>query len=150
MKSLIAVFALSAALFSCGRIKDKTKETINESGEVIGKAGSEFVEGVTEGVERTFDCEIALSQELKDHGLKTGKFTITSSAAGGTNNVLTLYVIFDKAFKKDVSAKVFDKTGSETGRSKLLLEGAAGDATYYDFTFDKRTVIEVRSKIIIE
>lgn len=142
------LFAL--VVMSCGRVKKKTKDTINKGGETIGKTASEFIEGVTEGVEQTLQCKLTLSQELQEKGLKTGKFTIQSGPTEGNNNQLTLYLIFDKAFKGTLKAKVVDKNGLEIGRSKSEVEGAAGDSGYFDFDFDKRTYIEVKSVITIE
>jgi len=63
---------------------------------------------------------------------------------------LTLYLIFDKDFKAPLTVKAFDKSGLEIGRSKIEIENKAGEAGYFDFVFDKRTYIEVRSKILIE
>lgn len=135
---------------ACSDVKQKTKETINAGGEVVGKASTEFIEGVSEGVDRTLQCTIEVSQPLKDKGIKTGKFSVNNSTAGGENNMLTLYIIFDKDFDGEVWAKAFDKTDLEAGRSKLHISGKAGEAKYYDFAFDKRTYIEVKSRITIE
>jgi hypothetical protein len=150
MKNLLTILTLSLMLFSCSRVKEKTKETINEGGEVIGKTATEFFEGVSEGVDKTLQCEIHLSQSLGERGLKTGKFSINNDTSGGQNNLLTLYLIFEKDFNDDISIRVSDKKGLETGRTKMKVEGKAGEAKYYDFYFDKRTYIEVKSKITIE
>jgi len=69
MKQLITILTLLAVLtISCNRVKDKTKETINQSGEAVGKTATEFFEGVSEGVDKTLQCEISLSQDLQDKG----------------------------------------------------------------------------------
>jgi len=136
-------------LASCGKVKEKAKETINKSGETVGKTATEFFEGVAEGIDKTLQCELSLSQSLIDKGLKTGKFAI-DNADGGRNNQLTVYLIFDKDFKSPVTAKVFDKNGLEVGRAKIDVEGKANEAGYFDFIFDKRTYIEVKSKIVLE
>lgn len=152
MKSLFTILtlALAVVIFSCNRVKEKTKETINEGGEVIGKTATEFFEGVSEGVDKTLQCEMNLSQPLMEKGLKTGKFSINNDTSGGENNLLTLYLIFDKDFNGDISLRAFDKNGLEIGRTKMNVNGKAGEAKYYDFYFDKRTYIEVKSKITIE
>jgi hypothetical protein len=150
MKPLITLLALSALFtISCNKVKETAKETVNKGGEAVGQTATEFFEGVSEGVESTLQCELSLSQDLQNKGLKTGKFSVTNDTAGN-NNKLTLYLIFDKDFKAPITAKAFDKNGLEIGRSKLAVEGKAGDAGYYDFMFDKRTYIEVKSKITIE
>ena len=64
--------------------------------------------------------------------------------------MLVIYLIFEKDIKDTLTAKVTDKTGVETGRTKSAIEGKAGDAGYFDFIFDKRSYIESRSKILIE
>ena len=45
MKYLLIILALTFA--SCNWAKQKTKETVNKTGEVVAKAGSEFVNGVS-------------------------------------------------------------------------------------------------------
>ena len=136
-------------LVSCSRVKEKAKETINRGGETVGKTATEFFEGISEGIDKTLQCEISVSQSLIDKGLKTGKFTI-ENAGGGRNNQLSIYLIFDKDLKSSVTAKAFDKNGLETGRTKMDIEGKADEANYFDFIFDKRTYIEVKSKIVLE
>lgn len=151
MKKIGTLFlAASFIAVSCGKIKEKTKEGINKSGETIGKTATEFVSGVSEGVEKTLVSEISLSGNLKKEGIRTGKISVTNSPQGGTNNVLTVYLIFDKDFKSVIAAKVFDNDGLEIGRARLAIENTAGNAGYYDFVFDKRTHIETKSKVELE
>ncbi|WP_346882420.1 hypothetical protein [uncultured Algibacter sp.] len=58
MKSLIKLILIFMLLFtSCDKIASKTKETINKSGETVGETATEFFEGVTEGVDKTLECE---------------------------------------------------------------------------------------------
>lgn len=150
MKQLITFFILLLVIFSCNKVKQKTRETINEGGEIVGKAATEFAEGVSEGAERTLDCEISLSDNLMGKGLKTGNFYVDKDSSGGVNNILRLYLIFDKDFDGQVVAKLFAKNGLESGRTKIKIKATSGDAKYFDFVFDKRTHIEVKSKIAIE
>ena len=142
--------ALMLTLFACDRVKKETKDAINKGGETAGKTATEFFEGVSEGIDKTLQCDITLSQTLKEKGLRTGKFSVNNDTTGGQNNLLMLYIIFDKDFKDNISLKAFDKNGLELGRTKMQVEGKSGDAKYYDFHFDKRTYIEVKSKITIE
>ncbi len=148
LKILPFVFLL-LALFSCDGIKNKTKETINQSGEVVGKSAAEFFEGVSEGVEKTIDCELVLSEEMKIQGISSGKYIVGSE--NSTNyNKLTVYFIFDKNIKGRYTAIALDKSGLEIGRSKIPVEGLAGETGYFDFVFDERTNIEVKSIINIK
>lgn len=145
----IIIFCMSFLVISCNRIANKTKEGINKGGEVVGETATEFFEGVSEGVDKTLECEIKLSKDLIEQGLKTGVYNVDSNSEGN-NNQLTLYFIFDNDISKDVMAKVYNKKGLEIGRAKTFISGKSGDAGYYDFEFDKRTDIGFRNKIIIE
>ena len=149
MKHIILILSVLMLLVSCDKVKEKAKLTVNKSGETVGKTATEFFEGVSEGIDKTLKCELSLSKSLTDKGLRTGKFVI-EDAAGGHNNQLTIYLIFDKDFKASVTAKVFDKSGLEIGRTKINVKGKAEEAGYFDFIFDKRSYIEVKSKIVLE
>ncbi|MBC7383551.1 MAG: hypothetical protein H7296_11280 [Bacteroidia bacterium] len=150
MKKIILILLVALFLFSyCDNFNEKTKETISKTGETIGKTSSTFVDGVKEGIHKTFACEIILSQELQNSGLKTGKYRIESDA-DGKDNKLILYVIFDTDFNKMVQAKVLDAGGAEYGRAKANIKGKKGEAFFVDFIFDKRTNIEGQSKITLD
>ena len=148
-RHILSILAVLMLLASCGRVKEKVKETINQSGEAVGKSATEFIGGISEGIDKTLQCELSLSPALMDKGLKTGKFAI-ENAEGGRNNQLTLYLIFDKDFKSSVTAKVFDRNGLELGRTKIDIAGKADEAGYFDFIFDKRSYIETKCKIVLE
>ena len=151
MNSKIYIFALVLLAFlSCERVKNKTQETINAGGEAVGKSATEFVEGVSEGIDKTLEAKIKLSPNLIKNGLSTGKFEITDNPLGGNDNLLTLYLIFNQDFDGILRVKVFDKNGLETGRAKLEVKGIKGDANYFDFTFGNRVEIEARSLIVVE
>ena len=143
---LLCVFTL----VSCQRVKDKTQETINAGGEAVGKSATEFIEGVSEGIDKTLEAKIKLSPNLKAKGIDTGKYSISNNPQGGKDNLLTLYLIFNRDFNDIVFVKVFDKNGLETGRAKLEVAGKKGEANYFDFTFGKRVEIEYRSVIVVE
>ncbi|MBU2928445.1 hypothetical protein [Winogradskyella psychrotolerans] len=145
---LIIVIALLSFL-SCDRLADKTKEGINRGGEVVGESATEFFEGVSEGVDKTLECKIILSNDLQEKGLTAGVYDIDSQSSKN-NNKLTLYIIFDSDFNKDVIAKAYNKSGLEIGRAKTVISGTKGDADYYDFLFDERTDIGFRNTITIE
>lgn len=144
--SLLVIFIF---ICSCNKVKDKTKETVNKAGEVVAKTGSEFVDGVSKGVEQTFQNEILLSENLKNMGVKTGKILINSSDSA-QNNILTAYMIFDEKIERNIIVKVFDENSREYGRAKLNVSAEKGEAKYFDFVFDKRTHIERKGKIIFE
>lgn len=150
MKNLIFGIVLIGLVCSCSRANSTAKEAINKSGEIVGKGASEFIEGINEGVDKTFECELMLSPKLVEEGIQTGKFSINNDSMGGYNNVLSVYLIFNKDFKGEIMAKANDSKGLEFGRKKMEVEAKAGDAKHIDFAFDKRTHIEAKSKISIE
>lgn len=151
IKSIIPLTILTVyVLTGCNGLNDKTKKTLNEGGEAVGKTATEFIEGVSKGVESTLDCEIVISENLQNKGIKTGNYEIVNDPEGGKDNLLTLYLIYDKDIKTKITAKAFNKNGLEIGRSAIDIEGKSGEADYVDFKFNKRTEIGVRSKIVIE
>ena len=143
-------FISIVAVVSCSQVKEKTKQTINKGGETVGKTATEFFEGVSEGVDKTMQCKITLSEGLTKNGIKTGKFIIDSDTLGGTKNKLSLYLIFEKDFSGNIKVKSFDKNGLESGRTNMNISGKAGNANYFDFIFDRRTNIEQKNTLVLE
>ncbi|WP_460219013.1 hypothetical protein [Psychroserpens sp. MEBiC05023] len=151
MRSIIYILVLTLfVVYGCQRVKDKTQDTINAGGEIVGESAAEFVEGISEGIDRSLECRIELSKSLLEKGLETGKYSITNNPAGGNDNLLTLYLIFNQDFNDILYIKVYDKNGLETGRAKLEVKGEKGFADYFDFTFGKRVEIEAKSLIQVE
>ncbi|MFN9596399.1 MAG: hypothetical protein ACK560_06370 [Bacteroidota bacterium] len=149
MKQL-GIILVTVLLISCGgEVADKAKETLNKGGEVVGETATEVLEGIKEGMDQTLECELAIADDLKKNGVSNGKFEVVSDSIGGSNNVLTAYLIFNQDFSDTLYAKAFDKNQVEIGRAKVLVTVKAGDAGYYDFKFDPRTYIEVKSRIEI-
>lgn len=140
---LITVFC-ALTICSC----QKAKETINKGGEAVGETATEFIEGVSEGVDRTLECKISLSEKRINEGIKTGKFYIEDEG-NSKDNKLVIYIITEKAVNDTLTFTVKDKKGVEFGREKLILNTKAGDASYYDVIFDARTDIEAKSTIEI-
>lgn len=143
---IIALLAMAAGCRDAGQ---KAKETINKGGEAIGETATELVEGVTEGVQRTLDSEIELSDALKEKGVSTGKYYIEKDSLG-RNNKLVVYIITEKPYQGVLTFKALDKKGVEFGRKQIELNTKAGEADYKDIVFDPRTDIEVKSTIKIE
>jgi hypothetical protein len=129
--------------------RDKTKETINKSGKAVEKTANKVVDEISSHINRNMGCEVVLSEELKNKGLNTGKFYIENDSITDKDNKLVIYLINEKAFKGDVTFKVTDKEGVESGRTVIKLNNKAGDAGYQDVMFDKRTDIESKSTISI-
>ncbi len=56
---------MTLTFVSCDRAKKKTKETVNKKGEVVAKTGSEFLNGISRGIEKTFQNDVVFSDQLK-------------------------------------------------------------------------------------
>ncbi len=149
MRITIIVLGLLTAFAACDRVKQTARETINKTGETVGRTTTEFADGVSEGIDKTFQSELAISQALRQEGLRAGRFSIDGTDTT-KNNVLTVYLIFDQHFDKDLVVKVVDRKGVEYGRVRQNIAGAPGEAKYVDFVFNKRTRIESKSKLMIE
>ena len=148
LKSIVAGLTFILAITSCDRVKETAKISINKTGEKVGKGTSEFITGVSSGVDKTFQSQVELSQKLAEKGLHFGKYKL--EAKDGKRNTLAIYLIFDENLKQTINAKVFDGKGLEYGRTSLLVSGKKGEARYFDFVFDDRTDLESRSKFTLE
>lgn len=149
MRFSVLILAASLALSSCNWIGDKTKKAINKTGEVVGEGASEFGKGVASGVENTFDSEVSVADVLKQKGVSIGKFSIGTENSSNKNK-LTVYLVFSNDFNGNVSAKIFDKSGKEYGRTSVIVTAKKGEAKYADFVFDPRTDVESKSKFVLE
>jgi len=147
--SLISLTILITSLSACNWAGDKAKTAIHKSGEAVASAGSEFADGVSSGVKKSFRNELKISDALKKAGMNCGIFNIRS-ANGGTDNVLSVYVIYDKDFDRDVKIRLMNTSGEEYGRIRQHLAGKADDAGYVDFTFGAQTTINGRGTIYFE
>ncbi|SFQ50952.1 hypothetical protein [Flavobacterium akiainvivens] len=153
MKKVLIYGGVIALVLSCNDMKQKTKDTLNKGGEAVGEIATEVGEGISEGIDRTLESKVVLSNELIEKGLKVGKFQIESDSVNNpkaNNNKLTIYIATEKAFVGVVTVKVSDKKGTEFGRKQLQISSMADDAAYYDVVFDPRTNIETRSTIEIQ
>jgi len=151
MRAKTATQLLTVVLLfsSCNWVKDKSRETVNKTGEVVAQTGSEFVNGMSKGIVKTFRNKVVFSDALVQSGLSCGK-TLIGSTDSGKDNLLSVYFIFNKAFDHKVLIKLFTEDGEEYGRASLHLKGLQDEARYEDVVFDKRTQIDSRSKITVE
>lgn len=149
MKKLTYAFiAIIFVLSSCGRVKEKTKETIKDIGETAGTAVSELGKGVKDGVEDSFEFKIETSEELRKNGVVLGKVIFNESISN--EHSVSVYTIFNQNYSDTVTAKAFDKNGNEIGRTKLLLEGSKDDAEYVLIEFNELTNLDYDSKITVD
>jgi hypothetical protein len=147
MKYLLLILSLTLA--SCNWGKQKAKETANKTGQMVSEAGSEFVDGVSKGIEKTFENQVILSEELKSKGLKTGKILIRGTDST-TDNILSVYFIFDKPLDQNITIKIISQQEQEYGRLTWPVKGQTGEAKYIDYVFDKRTNIDGKGKLVFE
>ena len=136
-------------LISCDWAKEKTKETVNKTGEIVAKTGSEFANGISKGVQQTFAAKAQISDTLLKEGLTTGKIILRGTDTS-ENNIVSVYFIFDKNFDKKITIKAFNESGLECGRVAETVKGKKDEARYVDFVFDKRTSVDAKGKLVIE
>lgn len=145
MKSLVSTFIFTIVLLSCSHVKEKVKQGAHKAGE----AGGAVIKEVSSGVSEVFGINVELSLPLQKAGLALGKNTV-SSDTNASDNILNLYVIFNKDFSGDVIVKVFDSKNAEMGRAKQTLTGKKDDARFFEIKFALQTNIDTDSKITIE
>jgi hypothetical protein len=150
MKSnlIISIF-FCFILISCDWAKDKAKDTLHKGGEIVGKAGSEVVDGVKSGVEESFSSLIEVSPEVERKGIKIGRVKVVGTDST-TDNIVSAYLIFDKGFNGKLTAKAFDKNGLEFGRASADIVADSGQTKYLDFVFDRRTNIDRNDRVRLE
>jgi hypothetical protein len=144
---LLNICFTAVLLSSCS--VSSTQDKINKVGDAAGQTIGQFTKGVAGGVSKSFDKTVELSPSLQAKGLKLGKTTLNSDSAG-TNHVLLAYLIFDQDLDLTLTAKAFDNKGLEMGRVAATASGKKNEAKFIEFRFDKRTDIEVNSKLVIE
>jgi uncharacterized protein YcfL len=148
MKNAILILVLVFLITSCS--SNSIKEKINKAGDVAGQTAGEFLEGASKGVRKAFDVTVTLPSDLKEKGVEFGKATVSNDSSGGTDNLLVLYVIFNKDFEGKLTAKVYDDQSLEMGRSIVTLNGKKDETKFVEFHFDKRTNIDSKNKLTIE
>ncbi|GGB67352.1 hypothetical protein GCM10007424_04190 [Flavobacterium suaedae] len=149
MKSLVLVLLSGLLFISCNDVKERTKDTLNEGGRVVGETASEIADGLKDGIKNTLDSKIELSDTLQSKGISIGKYYTESDIETNNDNKLVIYIITEQDFKAPLTFKLTDKKGVEYGRKQIEVEGKAGEANYYDVVFDARTDIESKSTIEI-
>ena len=144
------LFLFSLLCFlSCGRLKNAAHEGINKGGEVVGSSASEFIDGVSQGIQTNTLCSLKISDSLISKGLDKGQYEVKSFAMSNDNKV-TVYLIFNQELNDTVIMKAFNRDQQEIGRSKLFVAGAKDEAKYFDFLFDERTDIDPKGSLILE
>ncbi|HAI83387.1 MAG TPA: hypothetical protein DCL43_06950 [Chitinophagaceae bacterium] len=144
---LLSCIALS--LLSCETVSEKAKSTVNKTGEVVAKTSSEFVEGVSKGVAESLQPSVEIDSALTAAGIGMGKILVASSN-DASDNILSVYFVFEKNVKRTITVKLFDGSGVEFRRQTVALKGAPNEAYYVDIVFDKRVNIDAKTKVSIK
>jgi hypothetical protein len=137
----ISTLALSIIFSSCDRLSNSTEK--------IGETAGDMVKGIETGVKKARAINVSYTETLSEKGVTNGKVTLKNDKVG-TDNLLSVYLIFSKRFKGRVSAKAYDNQGLEMGRSSVKIDAQEGDAGFYDFHFDSRTNIDRDGRIVLE
>jgi len=138
---VISTLAILIVFSSCDRLSNSTEK--------IGETAGDMVKGIETGVKKARAINVTYTESLATKGISNGKVSLKNDKEG-TDNLLSIYLIFSKRFKGKVSVKAFDNQGLEMGRSFVKIDAQEGDAGFYDFHFDKRTNIDRDGKIILE
>lgn len=149
MKKFYALFVVAVVIHASACSTEKIKDKINKTGDVAGQAVGEFTSGVTSGIEKSIEPKVILSDVLKNSGISFGKILVSGDSTE-TDNVLTIYVIFDQDFKGTLTAKAFDNKKREMGRVKKQVVGKKDETQYIDFHFDRRADIDNDSELLID
>ncbi len=137
----LSIVAFSVILFSCDRLSNSTEK--------IGETAGDMVKGIESGVKKARAINLSYTKSLTEKGISNGKVTLKNDKEG-TDNLLSVYLIFSKRFKGKILAKAYDNQGLEMGRSTIKVDAQNGDAGFYDFHFDKRTNIDRDGRIVLE
>ncbi len=149
MKKLISVAVCVVCVLSCSKIKDKAGAAIDSGAQTVGKTATDVVNNIDKGISEGTAIDIRLSDALKKDGLSYGKYYIRQNDEG-KENTISMYLITDKDFDRELHLKLFDKAGVEMGRTVKKVTQKAGNAAYNDFVFDDKIEFESKSKLIIE
>lgn len=147
MKIKYFYFSIFLALFSCNKIKETAKSTINKSGEIVSKSGAEFADGLKKGVDETFKNELILSDQLKKEHIEVGKLDYENDDVNG--NKVKIYLIFKKPINKKITVKLLDSEKKEYARIDDTLIANENQSKNIEWNFGK-TFIQSRGFIKIE
>jgi hypothetical protein len=146
MKKLLFILLLTiVAIAACNTAQDK----ISAVSEKVGETGGAIVKSVSTGVEKAFDLKVELAPVLQSRGISVGKIKLSNDSVG-TDNKVSVYLIFSKDFKGTLTMKAFDAKQLEMGRARAIVTALKDEARFIDFSFDPRTNIDTDSKLTIE
>ncbi len=116
----------------------------SKTGSLVGKSATAFGKSAYDGAGNVLRNQVILSKQLRAKGVEVGNIEQDQG------HILQVYIIFNKTFKANITAKVKNTEGEELGRVTSYVEGEQGEATYIPFVFDFVTDIPAQSKIFFE
>lgn len=146
---LVAIIATSIFLQSCDVFNGQSQNPLEKTAESAKSLGNQLVSTVSSKVSSIIKCEVILGENLQKAGLHSGKVTFSSSK-DANDNILSLYLIFDKKFEGKFQIKAYDDNGLEYGRIISSVSSNQNKAGYYEFVFDKKVNLEYNSKFIVD
>jgi len=121
------------------------------TGEILERLGGAFGEFITAQARGLNDRLILLKifprKNLRNLGISLGRSRLNP---GEKKNTLSVYLIFDRAFKGGLILKAFDRRHREFGRVLLRLDKRKNSAGYEDFVFDPRTDLPIAGYCTLE
>ncbi|MCV6629772.1 MAG: hypothetical protein OIF50_07925, partial [Flavobacteriaceae bacterium] len=149
MKKTIWLFiAIMLLSLSCDRVRKKAKNTINQTGEDIGKSASEFVDGIADGVEKSIAAKLELDASLQARGVVLGEHILYTTTARGNYNAVKVFMEFNQNFKGRIMVKAINENNKITGRKTETFDLKANEAGYYSFVMD--TLTDIRSRATLK
>lgn len=112
---------------------------IEIGGELVGAGFGSFFNGVSKGLDNTVDAvKVAPHNDLIEQGLR---FQVAESynEERWNDNLLVVYVIYDKDYAGMVQMKLYNHLKQEIGRTKVWVENTKGEAEYLEFQFEEYT-----------
>jgi len=151
MRSIFIFIIVSLFSVSCNLVDQNKEDMQNETfdNDTI-EAETSISEAVPINIDKAIVCDIVISKALKDKGLKAGQYFVGQDSIGKRNNVLRLFLDFEKDLNATLSTSYYNSKGIFKRKVEIEIQGVPGDSKYYDLIFDKNTHIEENSKIKIE
>ena len=150
MRFLPLLGALALLFVGCDRVKHAAKTTLRKSSETVGQSATVIADGLATGAQKEA-VQWQVTPALQARGLQLGKASLSRTDSSGVKQAkLTMYVIFNQNFADTLRVKLYTQQGAEYGRSKVLVAGHRDDARPVEVFFDRRTEIELGTKVAVE
>lgn len=141
-------FFLLLTIISCQKVKQSTKDVLQEGTAVLEKTANQVFEQVeNDGLPGDKSFYLWIADTLRDKGLVAGKQKIIETDTG---DILSIYLIFNQDFSENIRATIHDKSGAEYARVSLHVTGKANEAGFVNFSSQAPLHIERQSKVVLQ